>query len=150
MKKLMVVLACALVAVLSVNVQPAVAGDDNPVFKSVRTAWLNITSADTANRFKINGTAVTATADQLNVTADADITDLADGSLTGSKVGTGIAAGNVTTGNLPANVMTNFLATVTGVKLTNTCVAADGKTNTYVFVPVAGGRYMLDSISTSP
>ena len=32
--------------------------------------------------------------------ADADLTDLADGSLTGSKVGTGISATNVTTGNL--------------------------------------------------
>lgn len=32
---------------------------------------------------------------------DADLTDLADGSLTGSKVGTGIDAANVTTGTLP-------------------------------------------------
>jgi len=32
---------------------------------------------------------------------DADLADLADGSLTGSKVGTGIAAGNVTSGTLP-------------------------------------------------
>ena len=32
---------------------------------------------------------------------DADLADLADGSLTGSKVGTGINAGNVTTGTLP-------------------------------------------------
>lgn len=32
---------------------------------------------------------------------DADLTDLADGSLTGSKVGTGIAAGNITTGTVP-------------------------------------------------
>lgn len=31
---------------------------------------------------------------------DADLTDLADGSLTGSKVGTGIDAGNITAGNL--------------------------------------------------
>lgn len=32
---------------------------------------------------------------------DADLTDLADGSLTGSKVGTGIDAANITTGTLP-------------------------------------------------
>jgi hypothetical protein len=37
--------------------------------------------------------------------ADADLTDLADGSLTGSKVGTGIAAGNITTGTLPNSVL---------------------------------------------
>ena len=33
--------------------------------------------------------------------SDADLTDLADGSLTGSKVGTGIPGGNITTGNIP-------------------------------------------------
>lgn len=55
-------------------------------------------------------------------TADADLTDLADGSLTGTKVGTGIAAGNVTTGNLPANVMTNGLpAALEAIIQTGTC-----------------------------
>jgi hypothetical protein len=34
---------------------------------------------------------------------DADLTDLADGSLTGSKVGTGIDAGNISAGNLSVN-----------------------------------------------
>jgi hypothetical protein len=34
-------------------------------------------------------------------TADADLTDLADGSLSGSKVGSGIPGGNITTGNIP-------------------------------------------------
>lgn len=42
---------------------------------------------------------------------DADLTDLADGSLTGSKVGTGISAANVTTGLLPTNVLP---ASITG------------------------------------
>ena len=37
--------------------------------------------------------------------ADADLDDLADGSLTGSKVGTGINAANVTTGTLPNTVL---------------------------------------------
>ncbi|PIW67093.1 MAG: hypothetical protein COW10_07500, partial [Candidatus Omnitrophica bacterium CG12_big_fil_rev_8_21_14_0_65_42_8] len=36
---------------------------------------------------------------------DADLDDLADGSLTGSKVGTGISATNVTTGTLPNTVL---------------------------------------------
>jgi hypothetical protein len=34
---------------------------------------------------------------------DADLTDLADGSLTGSKVGTGISADNITTGTITSN-----------------------------------------------
>lgn len=42
--------------------------------------------------------------------ADADLTDLADGSLTGSKVGTGISAANVTTGSLPDAVIPSAIA----------------------------------------
>lgn len=47
-------------------------------------------------------------ADSLGVTVqayDADLSDLADGSLTGSKIGTGISATNITTGNLGLSVL---------------------------------------------
>lgn len=149
-KQIMVALACVAVAFLAFSVQPCAAGDpDNPQFKSVRSAWFSITSSDTANRFKINGTAVTADAAELNIldgcTATAGQLNAAVG-----VAGTGSVAASTLTGNVALARMTNAIATATGVKLTNTCVAADGKTNTYVFVPIAGGRYMLDSISTSP
>ncbi len=39
--------------------------------------------------------------------ADADLTDLADGTLTGSKVGSGISASNVTTGSMSATRIAN-------------------------------------------
>jgi hypothetical protein len=42
--------------------------------------------------------------------ADADLDDLADGSLTGSKVGSGIPAGNITTGNIGVDRLTNAVA----------------------------------------
>lgn len=45
--------------------------------------------------------AVTAIAGKQDL--DTDLTDLADGSLTGSKVGTGISADNITTGTLSSN-----------------------------------------------
>jgi len=52
-------------------------------------------------------------------------------------------------GNVPIAAVTNAFTTATGALLTNTCVAADGKTNTYVFVPV-GGVYIVKSVTTSP
>lgn len=42
------------------------------------------------------------TTEVIGIALDADLIDLVDGTLTGSKVGTGIAAGNITTGTLPA------------------------------------------------
>jgi len=44
----------------------------------------------------------TGASDTIDISLDPDLEDLADGSLTGSKVGTGIAAGNITTGTIPA------------------------------------------------
>lgn len=55
--------------------------------------------ADKGNTSHIDlSTVTTALASKQDL--DADLTDLADGSLTGSKVGTGIAAGNVTSGQI--------------------------------------------------
>jgi hypothetical protein len=44
---------------------------------------------------------------------DADLDDLADGTLSGSKVGSGIAAGNITTGTVPAAAMPALTGEVT-------------------------------------
>ena len=52
-------------------------------------------------------------------------------------------------GNIAQARITNALAVASGVKLTNTCLSATGKTNTYIFSPV-GGVYVLSSIATSP
>jgi hypothetical protein len=48
----------------------------------------------------ISGYLTTSAASAAYQPLDADLTDLADGTLSGSKVGTGIAAGNITSGNL--------------------------------------------------
>lgn len=50
-----------------------------------------------------------------NTALDDDVADLADGSLTGSKVGTGIAAGNVTTGTLDNARLDADLQTYAGI-----------------------------------
>lgn len=57
--------------------------------------------------------------------------------------------GSGITGNVPKAALTNAFTGLTGTFITNTCVAATGKTNTYVFAPM-GGAYVLYSISTSP
>lgn len=66
-------------------------------------------AVDTPDSTSFIATAASAVTDALSAAAaaaayqplDADLTDLADGSLTGSKVGTGIDAANITTGTLP-------------------------------------------------
>jgi hypothetical protein len=57
-------------------------------------------------------------------------------------------AGSTIGGNVPVAAVTNAVYG-SGTLVTNTCVAADGKTNTYVFAPV-GGVYVVRSITTSP
>ena len=85
MKAMKILFGAVLVAMLAV-VLPCRAGDpDNPAFKSVRTSWLSITSVDTANRFKIDGVAVTATAAALNSTTALNDSTLID--LSTNKVG---------------------------------------------------------------
>ncbi len=68
---------------------------------------------------------------------DADLDDLADGSLTGSKVGSGISAANITTGTLPvarigtgdigATQMASTTVTPGSYTLTNVTVDSDGR-----------------------
>lgn len=53
------------------------------------------------------------------------------------------------TGNVALARQTNAIATLTGTRITNTCVAATGQTNTYVFIPF-GTKYLVHSITTSP
>ncbi|MFA6317804.1 MAG: hypothetical protein WC943_10330, partial [Elusimicrobiota bacterium] len=67
-------------------------------------------SAGLAQQTSLNflGTGFTATNDagnsRTNITLDADLDDLADGTLSGSKVGSGIAAGNISAGALVSGV----------------------------------------------
>jgi len=77
---------------------------------------------------------ITLTVDKLTVTNGATISALAAAGLTG---------------NTPLAALTNALDTAGGVLITNTCLAEDGKTNTYIFGPV-GSVYVLRSITTSP
>ena len=68
----------------------------------------------------------TANADLRYQAIDADLDDLADGELTGSKVGTGIDAGNISSGTLdearlPGNIEVS--GTVTANKLVGNSLA---------------------------
>lgn len=80
---------------------------DNGAVSIEGTGGLTVTGDVSANRFSGNGASLTS----LNATnlssgtvpsarLDADLVDLIDGSLTGSKVGSGINATNITTGTL--------------------------------------------------
>jgi hypothetical protein len=62
---------------------------------------------------------------------------------------TNIPAASITAGNMGIDRLTNAFTTATGTTITNTSIAADGKTNTYIFMPI-GGTYVLKSITTSP
>jgi hypothetical protein len=57
--------------------------------------------------------------------------------------------GSGITGNVPKAALTNAFTGLSGTLITNTCISATGKTNTYVFAPM-GGAYVLYSIATSP
>ena len=106
MKRILFALAMvASVTAMAVDVETIV---DNKFSTpgSVKPAFEKVDRNTAALKVAVEAVKVTSDAAQ---PADSDLTDLADGSLTGSKVGTGIAAGNVTTGSLPANVMTNVL-----------------------------------------
>lgn len=88
-----------------------------------------------ASGLQLEGTAVTSGAAELNIL---------DGcTATYAQLN---AAAN---GNIAVARLTNAITATTGVYITNTTIAADAKTNTYVFAPI-GGRYVLHSISTSP
>lgn len=96
----------------------------------------------------INATNIT-TGTLANARLDANLQDLADGSLTGSKVGAGINAANVTDGLLPASVIPNGAITtarigddqVTLAKI-GTSGAGDGNK---IFLTDAGGNPALAS-----
>lgn len=62
---------------------------------------------------------------------------------------TGKVAATAGYGNIALTDMTNAVKNLTGTLITNTTIAATGKTNTYVFVPF-GDKYILKSITTSP
>jgi hypothetical protein len=75
---------------------------------------------------------------------DADLTDLADGSLTGSKVGSGVPAANIAAGTLGASVIASSVATntvglsqisATGTRSASTYLSGDGTFST----PAGGG-----------
>ncbi len=130
-------------AVVLVTPILATAVDFQPLYSSGLSSPGSI--ALMAQKLDANFTAA-KTAIEAAQTLDADLTDLADGSLTGSKVGTGIAAGNVTTGNLPVAVMTNALA---GTAFTTNTLTGDGVTNVFIWSTV-GTKKILHSLTTTP
>lgn len=67
---------------------------------------------------------------------DSDLTDLADGSLTGSKVGTGIDAANITTGTLP--IARLGTGNVGPTELASTAVTAGSYTSANITVDADG------------
>lgn len=71
---------------------------------------------------------------------DADLTDLADGSLTGSKVGTGIAAGNITTGSLPDARLSSGvqIAVATGTQALGTSAISANSCATVITASASG------------
>lgn len=88
----------------------------------------------------------------INSSAAIAVTKLGTGGVIPANSGaslTNLNASSLGSGNAPLSVLTNALDTAGGVYITNTCIAADGKTNTYIFGPV-GGVYVLRSITTSP
>ena len=83
--------------------------------------------AQTVSAIDFSSTAVTLTGTVPNARLDANLQDLADGSLTGSKVGTGISATNITTGSLSGSLVgTGISATnITTGTLPNTVLDAN-------------------------
>lgn len=108
-----------------------------------------------ASGLQLGGTAVTSSAAELNIldgcTATyAQLNAAASGNIAIGRMTNALATGgSYIGGNIPVAAMTNAITATTGVYITNTCIAATGQTNTYVFAPI-GGRYVLHSISTSP
>lgn len=78
---------------------------------------------------------------------DSDLTDLADGSLTGSKVGSGIPGGNITTGNIPLAQLTNATAAVYQPLDSDLTDLADGSlTGSKVGTGIPGGNITTGNI----
>lgn len=82
---------------------------------------------------------------------DEDLADLADGTLTGSKVGTGIIATNITTGTLPVEVLpsTVMQRVAAPTAATSTCTAGSAAYDTsYIYVCIATDTWLRAPIST--
>jgi len=125
------------------------AASGNIAYARITNALKSVASGAIA----IDGTNMTASAAQLNAAAATVTTsagDLTSGNLALARMTNALpSAGSYIGGNIPVASLTNAITSTTGVYITNTCIAADAKTNTYVFAPI-GGRYVLHSISTSP
>jgi len=81
---------------------------------------------------------------------DADLTDLADGSLTGSKVGTGISATNVTTGTLVNTVLDAQLAALAVITpAANVLPVFMSATSATTATVTVAGRALLDDADAS-
>lgn len=85
---------------------------DNGAVNITGTDGLTVSGVVAATSFSGSGASITslnatnlASGTVANTLLDSDLQDLADGSLTGSKVGTGISATNVTTGTLTNSVL---------------------------------------------
>ena len=83
---------------------------------------------------------------------DADLADLADGSLTGSKVGSGIQAGNITTGILPdarlSALIPKWVSTVP-TTATDTCTAGTAAyDSSYIYVCAATNTWVRAAMAT--
>lgn len=86
---------------------------------------------------------------------DADLTDLADGSLTGSKVGDGVPAANIAAGSLDSDVIASSVAAVlvagTCGDATTSCrttFGADGRIRSVSSTTISGGDAVLSATQT--
>ena len=82
---------------------------------------------------------------------NANLLDLADGSLSGGKVGTGISATNITTGTLPTSVLPSTIPKWGNVPATATatCIAGAAAYDTsYIYICVATNTWVRSSLAT--
>ncbi|HOB85364.1 MAG TPA: hypothetical protein PK521_14440 [Bacteroidales bacterium] len=100
--------------------------ETDPVWTGVSGNYYTKTNLQTSGQSSVHWNNLT------NV--DADVADLADGSLSGTKIGTGIAAGSITTGILPLD----RLSGITTTQLSATAGITAGQINSMAAAKIIG------------